>query len=84
MLMGEGGLLVQVCDLILHLFRFVVDSDFHVPICQRRAGCEEAVLEDFVKVRCGEDFWSFVLEAEQMLENSACKASTIYDLINGR
>jgi len=57
--------------LIFDRFCFVIDSDFHMPICQCRTGWEEAVLEDLVEVRGCEDFGPFVFEAEKVLEDAA-------------
>lgn len=64
-------LLVQVRDLVLDSIGLVIDANFHVPVCQRGTGREEAVLEDLVEVRCGEDFGPVVVEAEEVLEDAA-------------
>ena len=63
--------LVQIRDLILDGLGLVIDADFHVPVGQCGTGREEAVLEDLVEVRCGEDFGPVVVEAEEVLEDAA-------------
>lgn len=69
--LGGVSVLVQVRDLVLDSIGLVIDADFHVPVCQCWTGREEAVLEDLVEVRCGEDFGPVVVEAEEVLEDAA-------------
>lgn len=69
--LGGVSVLVQIRDLILDSIGLVIDANFHVPVCQRWTRREEAVLEDLVEVRCGEDFRPVVVEAEEVLEDAA-------------
>ncbi len=48
-----------------------------MPEGQGRTSWKEAVFEDLVEMRCTEDFRSFVIEIEKMLENPACETSTV-------
>jgi len=63
--------------LVLHFLCFWIDSNFHMPEGQGRTSWKEAVFEDLVEMRCTEDFRSFVIEIEKMLENPACETSTV-------
>ena len=65
------NILVEVGDLIFNILRFLAYLDLHVSQLESWLGCEETVLEDFMKMSSSNDLGAIV-ESDKMAVCSTC------------